>query len=275
LSADLAGWKVKVSHPEPRHGKHCFVRIPILDGRIIHAGIAVQRAFLPSCSRLFPAPALAAKHSHSSRRVGSSDSHPGALLSHVRKSKELIRQWQRIRVPQPTYCILKITASSLRKRSLKPWRGTIRIIPLQKPRIRTPKRTKLPRNRSPESCGRGGSRRRIRLDPTFELNDTVHAVQILAVRRHGRPTAGVAPHWLQGRPASRAMAPPCQAAVDRPGARMKQMAQKTRASQPSSKTPGKNNDRREHWSVGERQTTGADRGHSSAECGYPARVLVR
>src|ERR1019366_6443098 len=60
-----------------------------------------------------------------------------------------------------------------------------------------------------------------------------------------------------------------------PGARMKQMAQKTRASQPSSKTPGKNNDRREHWSVGERQTTGADRGHSSAECGYPARVLVR
>jgi hypothetical protein len=100
-------------------------------------------------------------------------------------------------------------------------------------------------------------------------------VQILAVRRHGRPTAGVAPHWLQGRPASRAMAPPCQAAVDRPGARMKQMAQKTRASQPSSKTPGKNNDRREHWSVGERQTTGADRGHSSAECGYPARVLVR
>jgi hypothetical protein len=28
-------------------------------------------------------------------------------------------------------------------------------------------------------------------------------VQILAVRRHGRPTAGVAPHWLQGRPASR------------------------------------------------------------------------
>ena len=214
---------MKVSHPEPRHGKHCFVRIPILDGRIIHAGIAVQRAFLPSCSRLFPAPALAAKHSHSSRRVGSSDSHPGALLSHVRKSKELIRQWQRIRVPQPTYCILKITASSLRKRSLKPWRGTIRIIPLQKPRIRTPKRTKLPRNRSPESCGRGGSRRRIRLDPTFELNDTVHAVQILAVRRHGRPTAGVAPHWLQGRPASRAMAPPCQAAVDRPGARMKRI----------------------------------------------------
>src|ERR1017187_1960335 len=40
-----------------------------------------------------------------------------------------------------------------------------------------------------------------------------------------------------------------------------------------SASTGKNHDRREHWSIGERQTVGADRGHSSDECGYPARPV--
>ena len=34
---------------------------------------------------------------------------------------------------------------------------------------------------------------------------------------------------------------------------------------------GQNHDRREHWSIGGRQTVRADCGHSSDECGYPAR----
>ena len=35
--------------------KHCFVRLHILDGRMIQIGVAVQRTFLPSCSMLFSA----------------------------------------------------------------------------------------------------------------------------------------------------------------------------------------------------------------------------
>ena len=41
------------SGTKPR--KHCFVRLHILDGRILHIGVAVQRTFLPSCSMLFSA----------------------------------------------------------------------------------------------------------------------------------------------------------------------------------------------------------------------------
>ena len=36
---------------------------------------------------------------------------------------------------------------------------------------------------------------------------------------------------------------------------------------------GKNHDRREHGSIGDRQTVGSDRGHSSDECDYPARPV--
>ena len=50
------------SRPVPEHscgaiGKHCFVHLHILDGRIIHPGVAVQRMFLPGCSMFFPAAA--------------------------------------------------------------------------------------------------------------------------------------------------------------------------------------------------------------------------
>jgi NAD-dependent dihydropyrimidine dehydrogenase PreA subunit len=56
LSPDWGGLEGEGLAPGTKPQKHCFVRLHILDGRIIHPGVAVQRAFLPSCSMLFPAP---------------------------------------------------------------------------------------------------------------------------------------------------------------------------------------------------------------------------
>ena len=75
--------------------KHCFVRIHILDGRIIQLHVAVSGRFFRACNRLFPAPRPKAK-----RGDVHAVSEPLAALQYVyvEKVKELIRQWQQIRV---------------------------------------------------------------------------------------------------------------------------------------------------------------------------------
>ena len=73
------------SGTKPR--KHCFVRLHILDGRIIHPGVAVQRSFCRAAACSFPPrgprPVSGQRGDvpHSSRAIGSGASHPVALLS--------------------------------------------------------------------------------------------------------------------------------------------------------------------------------------------------
>jgi hypothetical protein len=71
-------------------------------------------------------------------------------------NKELIKRWSRIRVRQPRYCILKITASSLRSRLRKLWRATIGITPARRPRLLPQRRKKSPRAKNHGPRGKAG-----------------------------------------------------------------------------------------------------------------------
>src|ERR1039458_5838639 len=140
VSAAIEQGGIRSNGNPPKHR----LRIPRLAGRIMQVCVAVQRTFLPSCSRLFSAswasgrfPVNAAKY------LTVSEQSAAALpIQHCRhvcpcsESKELIQQWQRIRVPLARFCILKITASSPRNRSRKRSRATTRITLLPRPRIK-------------------------------------------------------------------------------------------------------------------------------------------
>ena len=114
--------------------------------------IAVQRMSLPSCSKLFHATrpkgrfsVNAAKYQTVSEQSGTALPIQQGWYARASSDKELIKRWSRIRVRQPRYCILKITASSLRSRLRKLWRATIGITPARQPRLLPQRRKKSPR----------------------------------------------------------------------------------------------------------------------------------
>ena len=125
---------------------------PIPPRRIMQISIAVQRMSLPSCSKRFCATRPKGRFSVNTAKYHTVSEQSGTALPLQQgcyacacsDSKEPIKRWSRIRVQEPMFCILKITASSLRKRLRKLWRATIGITPARHPRLLPQRRKKSP-----------------------------------------------------------------------------------------------------------------------------------
>ena len=126
--------------------------------------IAVQRMSLPSCSKLFYATRPKGRFSVNAAKYHTVSEQSGTALPIQQgwyacacsDSKELIKRWSRIRVQEPMFCILKITASSLRNRLRKLWRATIGITPARQPRLLPQRRKKSPSAKNHGPRGKAG-----------------------------------------------------------------------------------------------------------------------